>query len=64
MGYNGTPPEVASLVSYIVSKEAHFITGRYYSISYPVTYILTNLTSLLSVIQANLYVSISLYAVL
>ncbi|THU83386.1 NAD(P)-binding protein [Dendrothele bispora CBS 962.96] len=27
VGYNGVPNDVASLVSYLVSKEAHFVTG-------------------------------------
>lgn len=34
VGYKGTPAEVASLVSYIASKEAHFITGEFVSILY------------------------------
>ncbi|KAL4254474.1 short-chain dehydrogenases/reductases (SDR) family protein [Pleurotus pulmonarius] len=28
VGKNGTPTEIASLVSYLVSKDAHFITGQ------------------------------------
>lgn len=28
LGYNGLPDDVASLVSYLASKEAHFITGE------------------------------------
>lgn len=28
LGYNGVPEDVASLVSYLASKEAHFITGE------------------------------------
>ena len=28
LGYNGVPDDVASLVSYLASKEAHFITGE------------------------------------
>ena len=29
VGYLGKPENVASLVSYLVSKEAHYITGEY-----------------------------------
>ncbi|KAJ8509357.1 hypothetical protein ONZ45_g8467 [Pleurotus djamor] len=32
LGKNGTPSEIASLVSYLVSKEAHFITGQSVSV--------------------------------
>lgn len=28
VGYEGTPDDIASIVSYLVSKEAHFITGQ------------------------------------
>ena len=28
LGYNGSPAEIASLVSYLASKESHFITGE------------------------------------
>lgn len=28
MGYIGKPEDVASIVSYLASKEAHFITGE------------------------------------
>lgn len=28
VGYEGTPGDIASIVSYLVSKEAHFITGQ------------------------------------
>lgn len=28
VGYEGTPNDIASIVSYLVSKEAHFITGQ------------------------------------
>jgi NAD(P)-dependent dehydrogenase (short-subunit alcohol dehydrogenase family) len=34
VGYVGTPPDIASLVGYIASKEAHFITGQ--SVSYQI----------------------------
>ncbi|KAK7449631.1 hypothetical protein VKT23_013106 [Stygiomarasmius scandens] len=33
VGYNGKPDDVASLVSYLASKEAHFITGQSVSIN-------------------------------
>ncbi|KAG1720125.1 NAD(P)-binding protein [Suillus occidentalis] len=29
VGYEGTPDDIASIVSYLVSKEAHFITGEF-----------------------------------
>ena len=29
VGYLGKPENVASLVSYLVSKEAHYVTGEY-----------------------------------
>ena len=29
--YDGEPEDIASLVSYLASKEAHFITGKYSS---------------------------------
>ncbi|KAG1789033.1 uncharacterized protein HD556DRAFT_1447305 [Suillus plorans] len=32
VGYEGTPEDVASIVSYLVSKEAHFITGQSVSV--------------------------------
>jgi len=28
VGYKGTPEDIANLVSYLVSKEAHFVTGQ------------------------------------
>lgn len=28
LGYKGEPEDIASLVSYLASKEAHFITGQ------------------------------------
>lgn len=33
VGYKGTPLDIASLVSYLASKEAHFITGQSVSAS-------------------------------
>ncbi|KAG2117041.1 uncharacterized protein F5147DRAFT_768427 [Suillus discolor] len=32
VGYEGTPEDIASIVSYLVSKEAHFITGQSVSV--------------------------------
>lgn len=29
VGYEGTPDDIASIVSYLVSREAHFITGEF-----------------------------------
>jgi NAD(P)-dependent dehydrogenase (short-subunit alcohol dehydrogenase family) len=28
LGYTGQPEDVASTISYLVSKEAHFVTGK------------------------------------
>ncbi|KZP26769.1 NAD(P)-binding protein [Athelia psychrophila] len=33
LGYNGTPEDVASVVSYLASQEAHFITGQSISVN-------------------------------
>lgn len=32
VGYEGTPDDIASIISYLVSKEAHFITGQSVSV--------------------------------